>query len=289
MATPIGNLADISERARQALEAADRLLCEDTRQGAKLLNALGIAKSMAHLERLDAHTPPAKFKAWTDQLLAGRDFVLITDAGTPGVSDPGAELVAYAREQGVRVEPIPGPSALLALMAASGLGVSSFTFRGFFPRKSGDQSQELALVSKSGLGGAFVWFESPHRIVAALTQIAEEAPLAKLVVAKELTKLHESFFVGLATEARTKVADEIEREGERGEWCFAAVFPAIPAAEAETGVGAAAGYLLALECMLRANVSVSEASRLIAEAFAQPKKRVYEAALKLKALPEKKK
>lgn len=276
VATPIGNLGDFSPRARKALETAHAILCEDTRQGAKLMNALGIGRPMSTLVRLDAHTPISRFEGWTERMLSGQTLVLITDAGTPGISDPGAALVAHARSAGVVVEPIPGASAVLALLAASGLEATSFTFRGFFPRKAGDQEKELRLAASSPLGGIFMWFESPHRIEQALTKVAQGYPESQVVIAKELTKLHENFFVGSAEQASRDVAAEIKREGELGEWCFAVVFPAVSVEEA----GALPGdWKKALQCLLEAKVPVSDASRRIAEAFDQPKKQVYETAL----------
>jgi 16S rRNA (cytidine1402-2'-O)-methyltransferase len=281
VATPIGNLADLSPRAREALVRADAILCEDTRQGAKLLSALGIARPMSCLERLDAHTSASKFSGWTERVLAGETLALITDAGTPGVSDPGSALVAHVQAAGARIEPIPGPSAVLALLSASGFSETSFTFRGFFPRKPGDQEREIQLAAESALGGIFVWFESPHRIEAALGKLAECQPEARVVVAKELTKLHESFFVGSAPRASAEVAAEIGRVGERGEWCFAAVFPNAFKGGLPKGGDHLLAWRKALQCLLEANVAVSEASRRIAEAFDQPKKQVYACALQI--------
>ncbi|MDR3608788.1 MAG: 16S rRNA (cytidine(1402)-2'-O)-methyltransferase [Oligoflexia bacterium] len=281
ISTPIGNLADLSPRAREALETADALLCEDTRQAAKLVNALGISRSMSTLERLDAHTPPARYSNWIERLASGETLGLVTDAGTPGISDPGAILVARARAAGITVEPVPGASAVLALLAASGLELSSFTFRGFFPRKTGDRERELALVAGSPLvsrGGCAVWFESPQRIEDSLAALAKLYPESHVVVAKELTKLHESFFVGSAGEVSAAVAAEIAREGARGEWCFAVAFQA---GGAETRDSGGTAWKTALKCMLEAKVPISEASRKIAEAFDQPKKQVYELALQL--------
>jgi 16S rRNA (cytidine1402-2'-O)-methyltransferase len=296
VATPIGNLGDLSPRAREALSTCEAVLCEDTRQGMKLMNAIGAPRSMSEFERLDAHASPGKVEKLIERLRAGARFALITDAGTPGVSDPGAVLVARAREAGIEVVPIPGPSAVLALLAASGLEAGSFTFRGFFPRKAGDQKREIRLVSTSGIDGVFVWFESPQRIQDALASLARYGGKAKVVAAKELTKLHEKFFAGTAAEVASAVAAELEAEGARGEWCFAVLFEreqdssgeSDGESNAEAGGGdspsrsSGSEWRKALLCMLEAGVATSDAARRVAEAFEQPKKRVYEAALKLR-------
>lgn len=272
VSTPIGNLNDLSPRARLALERCHTILCEDTRQTAKLLGALKIPKSMSRLERLDAHTPQGKLGSWIERLKKGESLALVSDAGTPAVSDPGTALVALARESGLDVVPIPGPSAVLALLSASGLETSSFTFRGFFPRKSGDRQKEVERCARSGLGGAFVWFESPQRVVEALESLAEHYADASVVAAKELTKLYEKFFSGPAIQVVREVQSEIHEQGMVGEWCFAVVFPEVEKSS---------DWVKALHSLLDAGISASEAARRVSQSFGAPKKAVYDEALKI--------
>ena len=285
VATPIGNLGDLSPRARTALSDGAAILCEDTRQGMKLMNALGLSRPVGDFERLDAHASPGRIERLIERLGQGESFAMITDAGTPGVSDPGAALVARAREADITVVPIPGASAVLALLAASGMEAGGFTFRGFFPRKNGDQLRELKKVSTSGLGGVFVWFESPQRILDALGALAGFSAEARVVAAKELTKLHEKFFAGAASAVLTEVKAELDAEGARGEWSFAVLFQENAKDEGEDAAeagGSRFGWRQALICLLDAGLATSDAARRVAEAFEQPKKRVYEAALKLR-------
>jgi 16S rRNA (cytidine1402-2'-O)-methyltransferase len=284
VATPIGNLEDMSPRAKQTLERAHTLLCEDTRQGAKLVSALRIAKAMSRLERLDAHSGEKALKNWVARMQAGESFALITDAGTPAISDPGSALVRRAAEEGIEIIPIPGPSAVPTLLSVAGFEETSFTFRGFFPRNASEQKNELELALDSGLSRVYIWFESPRRVSEALSRVAETCPEAPVAAAKELTKIHEKIFRGTALEIAREVQSEIDREGERGEWIFAVRFPALEK-------GAAGGTssknsvseesMKALHCLIDAGVSASVAARQVSHHFGAHKKSVYDAALRI--------
>jgi 16S rRNA (cytidine1402-2'-O)-methyltransferase len=288
VATPIGNLEDLSPRARQALGEAASILCEDTRRTAQLLAALGVGGK--RLERLDAHADPGRIDFMARRLAAGESLALVSDAGTPGISDPGSRLVARARELGVAVTPIPGPSAPVTLLSVAGFDETAFVFRGFFPRKAGERASELGLARESarqGIARVLVWFESPERVVESLAHVARFEPLARVFAAKELTKLHERFFAGDAREAHALVAGEIEREGARGEWCFAVRMPElrpVPGAGTGPGGGGAEGtessdWVKALSCLINARVSASVAAREVSQQFGVPKNRVYKEAL----------
>ena len=185
VATPIGNLEDITLRALRVLKEVDVVACEDTRQTRKLL---------AHF---DIHTPTSTL-AHTLRLLAqGKHVALVSDAGTPGISDPGLEIVARAREQGAEVETIPGASALTAAVAIAGLKAPSFMFYGFLPLKKGRESlfKEIAKNAR-----ASVFYESPHRVCKTLSALAMHAPTRNIGLFRELTKLHEEALIGTPAE-----------------------------------------------------------------------------------------
>ena len=192
VATPIGNLGDITLRAIETLRAAGRVLAEDTRRTLALLSHLGIAGKP--VDRLDAHAPAEALARAADRLLAGEDLALVTDAGTPLVSDPGAALVRLAAERGVRVVPIPGASAVLAAVCASGLVAGAFRFVGFLPRSGPERRAALERIAQAT--DPVVLFESPERTADTLRDLAEISPSRLAVVARELTKLHEELVRG---------------------------------------------------------------------------------------------
>jgi 16S rRNA (cytidine1402-2'-O)-methyltransferase len=192
VATPIGNLGDITLRAIETLRAVDRVLAEDTRRTLGLLSHLGIAGKP--VERLDAHAPEEAIERAAQRLLGGESLALVTDAGTPVVSDPGTALVRLAAERGVRVVPIPGASAVLAAVCASGLVAGPFRFVGFLPRSG--PPRRAALGEIAAAAEPVVLFESPERTGATLRELAEIAPERRAVVGRELTKLHEELVRG---------------------------------------------------------------------------------------------
>lgn len=194
VATPIGNLADLSPRALATLREVDVVLAEDTRVVAKLLAANGLGTPV---ERYDEHTRGGREDALVERLQHGLRAALVSDAGTPNVADPGGRLVERAVGAGIEVRVVPGPSALTAAMAGSGLNVSRFTFYGFLPLKKGRQTLLAEIASASYPS---ILFESPHRLVKTLAWLAEHAPGARVVVARELTKVHETFHRGTAVE-----------------------------------------------------------------------------------------
>lgn len=287
VATPIGNLSDISDRARRALEHADRVLCEDTRRTSQLLEALGLEKPL--LERLDAYASSHKLTSVVEWLEAGENLALVTDAGTPAISDPGAHLVALAHERNVTVTPIPGPSAVTALLSVSGFGETLFSFRGFFPRKESerkDEVQEILEVCARGRIRVNVWFESPQRIVEALEALHGGLGgfETRVCVAKELTKTFETVFIGSSEEVLVKVREHVSCEGEKGEWCFAVLLP--PVETLKSSVEQSSDWVKALQCMLEypgenPPIAASEAARRVSQYFGVAKKIVYEKALQI--------
>jgi 16S rRNA (cytidine1402-2'-O)-methyltransferase len=187
VATPIGNLADISARSRDAFSEASFVVAEDTRRTRTLLTHLGLTDKP--LRRLDAHADDNAIERVAQELSAGAVVALATDAGTPGVSDPGAALVRRARELGVTVVPIPGPSAVTTALSASGYAFAAFRFIGFLPRGGSERARVLADVI--ACRDCVVLFEAPSRIGATLRELADRAPARRGMVARELTKKHE--------------------------------------------------------------------------------------------------
>lgn len=185
--TPIGNLGDITLRAIEVLEGADAIYAEDTRVTGKLLSALGV-EAVKPL-RLDENVLAWKAAEVAARVRAGESVAYCTDAGMPGVSDPGIRLVAAMRDEGLPVEVLPGPSAAACAYVASGFATTAYYFGGFFPRKQGERAD--LLKSLELLDAALVFYESPNRLVSALRSIADAFPTREVAVCRELTKLHE--------------------------------------------------------------------------------------------------
>lgn len=265
VATPIGNLGDLTQRAREVLEAADGVYCEDTRRTRELYSALGL--SPPRLESLEGRLRIERALEET--------WAVVSDAGTPAVSDPGAGVVADAREKGVRIVPVPGVSAVTALMSVAGWNEVEFGFRGFFPRTETEVREELTLLKNSGVDSAWIWFESPKRILETLRRVAQSDPSTRMIAAKELTKLYEVFFTGSAPDVLAQVEFELKNQGEIGEWCFALRFSE-RSQPPET-------WEKTLECLLAEGVSVSSASKRVSQAFGVSKKAVYSRALELES------
>lgn len=207
--TPIGNLTDMSPRVSAAFAEADAICCEDTRVTSKLLAHLGISRTLI---RCDENVIARRAPELVDRMLAGETLAFASDAGMPSVSDPGQVLVDAAREAGVDVQVIPGPSACVTALVASGIPCEHFFFEGFLGRKHGERVrrlQQLAFVP-----GALIFYESPHRIVATLAAVAEVFPARMVAVCRELTKLHEEVMRGRADEVAGILSAREEIRGE---------------------------------------------------------------------------
>jgi len=216
VATPIGNLDDITLRALDVLRRVDRIACEDTRQTQKLLNHFQIARPTVschtHNERQRSHT-------LVKDLQADARIALVSDAGTPGISDPGTWLVAAAIAAGVRVIPIPGANAAISALIASGLWTGNFHFVGFLPEKAGARCTRLETLandaSHSDLPPTLIFHEAPHRVLGTLADIeAIWGPATDVVVARELTKIHEEFLRGPVADVRRELASRDRIRGE---------------------------------------------------------------------------
>lgn len=194
VATPIGNLEDITLRALRVLKQADVIACEDTRHTQKLLNHFAIeTRTISYHE----HNEAERAAELVEELAKGARIALVTDAGTPSVSDPGFRLVTQAIDRGIPVVPVPGPAALVAALGASGLPADSFCFRGFLPAKSGACKRQLETIRSSSRTEIF--YEAPHRLAETLEQIVQVlGSNRRIVVAREMTKVHEEFLRGEA-------------------------------------------------------------------------------------------
>ena len=207
--TPIGNLSDASPRVVETLGSADLVLCEDTRVTGRLLAHFGIH---APLQRADENVLGERIGPTLSRLEAGERVAFVSDAGMPGVSDPGQRLVDAALDRGIRVEVIPGPSAVTCALVASGLPMEHFFFEGFLPRRDGAlraRLEELAVIP-----GAVVAYESPRRAARTLARVAEVMPARRVALVRELTKVHEECLRGNAAEVAGRVAARDDLRGE---------------------------------------------------------------------------
>jgi 16S rRNA (cytidine1402-2'-O)-methyltransferase len=209
VATPIGNLDDLTLRAAKILQEVAGVACEDTRQTAKLMEAAGARQPLISLHE---HNEADRAPELVRRLQQGESFALVSDAGTPLISDPGFRLVRLAIESGVRVCPLPGPSAVLAALSASGLETDSFFFGGFLPHKS--KARQDTLRQYGSLATTLIFFESPHRILECLSDLETVLPGRRVVLARELTKIHEEFLRGSAPEIYSALAGRAAIKGE---------------------------------------------------------------------------
>jgi 16S rRNA (cytidine1402-2'-O)-methyltransferase len=209
VATPIGNLEDITYRAVRLLGEADAIACEDTRQTRKLLDHYGIRKPTVSYHE---HNEIERTTELVARLLNGETIALVSDAGMPLVSDPGYRLVRGALDAGITVVPIPGPSASLAALAASGLPTDAFHFGGFLPPKTGQRARVLESLAHEE--ATLVFYEAPHRILESLEAVESVLGPRPIVVARELTKLHEEFLRGTPAEVRAQLAARDSVKGE---------------------------------------------------------------------------
>ena len=266
VATPIGNLDDVSPRVTAALAAADAVGCEDTRRTGRLLSHLGVAAP--RLIVVNEHTERDTVPGILDRLARGERVALVSDAGLPGISDPGEVLVRAAVEAGFAVEVIPGPSAAAAALVVSGLPTARFVFEGFLPRKGSARARRLAAVATEER--TVVLYEAPHRLARTVADlIAVCGPDRRVVFARELTKLHEEVWRGTLGEAVARVA-AVEPRGEHVLVLDGAPAPAEPTdAELVAAVAAARAT----------GSSTRDAAAEVAEHFGVGRKRVYDLAL----------
>ncbi|HUI82273.1 MAG TPA: 16S rRNA (cytidine(1402)-2'-O)-methyltransferase [Bryobacteraceae bacterium] len=265
VATPIGNLEDITYRAVRVLGEADAIACEDTRQTRKLLDHYGIRKPTVSYHE---HNEAERSAELAGRLLGGEVIALVSDAGMPLVSDPGYRLVKAAVDAGIVVEPIPGPSAALAALAASGLPTDAFHFGGFLPAKPGQRRKALEALANEP--ATLIFFEAPHRILEALEAIEEVLGPRPVVIARELTKIHEEFLRGTPSELRTQLTARIAIKGE----CTVLIGKATEAPADATPIEEA------VEVLLRNGTPRMDAIKQVARQRGLSKRQVYDKLVK---------
>ena len=272
--TPIGNLGDMTLRSLDALRGADTVCAEDTRVTGKLLAHFDIRKP---LERLDEAMIGSRAAGVMERVAAGEVLAYCSDAGMPGVSDPGLRLVAAARVAGVPVEVLPGASAAACAYVASGTVCPRFYFGGFFPRKAGEQ--RAVLEELRGLDAALVFYESPNRLVTALAAIAEVLPWREVAVCRELTKLHEEVARGTAVELRALFGARAEEPGGiRGEIALVIDAPGEDETAADAAEAAASAEARAVE-LAAEGLRTKEVARRLAAEFGIARNDAYELAM----------
>lgn len=267
VATPIGNLSDITLRALEIIAGADRLACEDTRVTGKLLQRFAIARRMTPYHE---HNAEEAGPALIEAVMAGGSVALCSDAGTPLVSDPGFRLVRQAHEAGIKVVPIPGASAVTTALVASGLPSDAFFFAGFLPQKEKARAERLEELMR--IPGTLILFEAPHRIAASLAAMAEVFPKRDAAVCRELTKLHETVYRGALPELSRRFAEMAEVRGE------IVVCIAPPPADAVADEADADQILAGLLGEMKPAKAAQEAARLTG----LPRRDLYQRALDMK-------
>ncbi len=272
VATPIGNLGDISSRAVEALRGADVIAAEDTRRTRALLTHLGIGG--AHrLRSVHAHNERSEARRIVELVRSGRHVVYVSDAGTPGIADPGERLVRACIDADLAVEMVPGPSAALAALVLSGLPTSRFRFEGFLPRKGAGRTERIAEIADAD--STVVLYESPHRVAATLRDLlAALGPERPVAVARELTKLFEDVVRGPLGTVVERVDAGSEARGEH-------VIVVAPAARSDhvdddvlTG---------AVRAAMTGGASARDAATAVARDLGVPRRRAYDVALQLRA------
>lgn len=260
VATPIGNLEDITYRAVRILGQVEWVACEDTRQTRKLLDHYQIQTAQISYHE---HNEMERAKELCSRLLAGESGALVSDAGVPLISDPGYRLVHSAVAAGIVVQPVPGPSALLAALSASGLPTDAFHFGGFLPPKPGQRVHALEALKNEH--ATLIFYEAPHRVVEALEDIRAVLGDRDVVVAREITKIHEEFLHGTASELREQL---IRRESIKGEITLLVAKATRPAVDDRP-------IEVAVEAQMRSGLSRMDAIKAVARSRGLSKRDVY--------------
>jgi 16S rRNA (cytidine1402-2'-O)-methyltransferase len=267
VATPIGNLEDITLRALRVLKEADLIAAEDTRHTQKLLSHYDIRTPLTSYHE---HNERTKAPALVERLLRGETIALVSDAGTPAISDPGYRLVVAAAAAGLRVTPVPGPAALTAALSAAALPTDRFIFEGFLPEKKKERRERLQALADETR--TLVFYEAPHRLRDALDDIENILGDRTIAIAREISKIHEEFMRGRASEIIARISDR----DMRGE--------IVIVVHGSTGEPVASEALLREEIrkLQASGARVKEIAELLGEKYAFPKKQIYRLALDLK-------
>lgn len=271
VATPLGNLGDMSQRAIETLASVDLIAAEDTRHSAKLLSAMGIGRPLIALHE---HNETGMVPRILERLLGGESIALISDAGTPLISDPGYPLVSEARRRGCKVVPIPGPSAIVCALSAAGLPTDRFLFEGFPPRTAPARRRRFEQLA--GFPATLVFYESSHRLAESLADMAATfGPGRRAVLARELTKLHETFLDAPLAELLEQVRQDPNQQ--RGEM----VVLVASAPEQDRGSESPIEIDRLLGLLLR-DLPVKRTAEIAAEATGRRRNEIYKRALEIK-------
>ena len=274
VATPIGNLSDMTPRAIETLKKVDLILCEDTRHSLKLLNYFAIKKKLVAYHKFNEKE---KTRAIVDELKKGKDIALITDAGTPCISDPGYILINILKEEGIDVVGVGGISAVVTALSVSGLNTDSFAFYGFFPRENKVREELLNKISV-GVVNLVVFYESPKRIIATLNYLYQKLGEVKVSISKDLTKIHESNYFGY-------ISDVIEKlnnfdKADLGEYTIIIELNK----KEEEHLEEVSIEARLVDIIIKENVSMKEAIEILNRGSNYSKKDIYNASLRLKKL-----
>lgn len=272
VATPIGNLNDISKRALETLKDADYILCEDTRNSINLLNHFDIKNKLVAYHKFNEEE---KVSSIIKDLKNNKNIALISDAGTPCINDPGNVIVKKAREESIPVIGVGGISACITALSISGLDTTSFTYYGFFPRENKEKKNLIENIKKSDIN-TFVFYESPKRIIKTLEYLEKELPNIKVNVLKELTKIHEKSFYGNIS----YVLDLLKKDDKTsfGEYTF--IIEKDFKEENNTNISIEA---LLVDTMIRNNISMKDAIDILNKTTDFSKKDIYNASLNIKS------
>lgn len=279
VATPIGNLNDVSKRTLEVLENVDLIAAEDTRQTIKLLNHYDIKKKMVAYHKFNENS---KSNSIIDDLLSDKDVALVSDAGTPCISDPGYKLVNLARKNGVNVIGIPGPSASVTALSISGLDTSSFSFLGFLPTDNKKLKDELEKIKNSEIR-TFVIYESPKRLVKLIEKLKDCFRESNVLIASDLTKLHERCFFGSIEEVYDLIKDDPKIE--KGEYVI--ILEKKDSEKKESLEIDLSIEALLIDKIIKENCNMKDAVRSLSDEVKSLKKnQIYEASLNLKKIME---
>jgi len=274
VATPIGNLEDVTLRALRTLKEVDVIAAEDTRQTRKLLAHYGISTSLTSYH---SHNAMEKAPVLAHKMKEGLSVALVSDAGTPGISDPGAVLVSLCAAEGITVVPIPGPSAVITALPASGLPCDRFVFEGFLPVRAGERKKRIEAIKQEEK--TLVFYEAPHRLLKVLKEMHEVLGDRKVALCRELTKLHEE----ITTETLSAMSARLEGKTVKGEITL------VVAGATSGGTGLLdtekdeKALLAALKKKIKSGMDKKEAIREVARETGASRNAVYDAALQLKS------
>lgn len=283
VATPIGRIVDISVRAIKVLEGVDLIAAEDTRRSYILLNILGIRKEVISNQKFNEHRKTERF---LQDLRDGKSIAVISDAGTPCISDPGNELIKRAIEEGFSVVPVPGACAAVSGISASGFDLTSFLFCGFFPKDNTDRKKELERLN-SGVTRTYIYYESPKRILKTMAFLAEKLPESRICLCNDLTKTHERFYRGSAEEVLAEL--EANPNAEKGEFTLIIETPEAKEEETKDALPSSPHAAL-IDAMIAGAETLRDAIEAVLEAGNTPfkKNELKEAAIAIKSMFEEK-